>query len=235
MKKIIVYIIVIICIIIASIISKNIAENSNSIQDTKNTNSTSEEENNIDERTKEYISKMQDPNHWSETEKKKNLAYALTKDKNRDLADNDFITNPDKIISSELPTNANGIFIAYDSRVQIEQALKSEVNDIFYIDENGLLKYDKNKDLKVKDTLTKFFISAIDDTEKLYVIDISFAYIDEELGKRDVPMTFDGDFDYLTYNIDEKTELIVYNRYNYRFEILVEGIQKLTDLKLETK
>ena len=234
-NKKIIFSIIIIIIVITLIIFLNkekIFYNSNTYENKVNTsNSTPEQGETSSYDPDKYYERMQDPDHWSEYSKKSNLAYALCKDKDT-LPENDYITKSDEIISSILPADKKGIYITYDARSYVK-SIKYEVDDIFYIDDEGFLRYDKdNLDLSKKDFLDKFFISVIDKADKLYVVDISFGYVDEELETRKLAITFDGGVDYIRFNIDENTSLLMLNRYNYRFELLIEGIQKLTGVPL---
>lgn len=234
-NKKIIFSIIIIIIVITLIIFLNkekIFYNSNTYGNKVNTsNSTPEQGETSSYDPDKYYERMQDPDHWSEYSKKSNLAYALCKDKDT-LPGNDYITKSDEVISSILPADKKGIYITYDARSYVK-SIKYEVDDIFYIDDEGFLRYDKdNLDLSKKDFLDKFFISVIDKADKLYVVDISFGYVDEELETRKLAITFDGGVDYIRFNIDENTSLLMLNRYNYRFELLIEGIQKLTGVPL---
>ena len=113
----------------------------------------------------------------------------------------------------------------------INNLLKSEVSDKFYIEENGLLKYNNSK-YEINSPIEMLIVNTINNQNNLYILDLSFAYIDEEQGT--TPYTMPIELNYLQFDIDEKKELLVYNIYNFQLETFLEGIQQLTGEILET-
>ena len=169
------------------------------------------------------------PDTWSSMTQKYTLAYSLKNDK----YDNniDYITDTDSIISSNLSGLTTGVYITKSSRNMINNLLKSEVSDKFYIEENGLLKYNNSK-YEINSPIEKLIVNTINNQNNLYILDLSFAYIDEEQGT--TPYTMPIELNYLQFDIDEKKELLVYNIYNFQLETFLEGIQQLTGEILET-
>lgn len=169
------------------------------------------------------------PDTWSSMTQKYTLAYSLKNDK----YDNniDYITDTDSIISSNLSGLTTGVYITKSSRNMINNLLKSEVSDKFYIEENGLLKYNNSK-YEINSSIEKLIVNTINNQNNLYILDLSFAYIDEEQGT--TPYTMPIELNYLQFDIDEKKELLVYNIYNFQLETFLEGIQQLTGEILET-
>ena len=169
------------------------------------------------------------PDTWSSMTQKYTLAYSLKNDK----YDNniDYITDTDSIISSNLSGLTTGVYITKSSRNMINNLLKSEVSDKFYIEENGLLKYNNSK-YEINSPIEMLIVNTINNQNNLYILDLSFAYIDEEQGT--TPYTMPIELNYLQFDIDEKKELLVYNIYNFQLETFLEGIQQLTGEILET-
>ena len=257
-KLIIILLIFVICFIISLLIIFNTNNNliSNSVLDNNILDSTSislenninieqnniieNKQNTIIEDSNSYIKSEKEiqgywdnytnPNHWSEKTKKNSLAYALMDNKIDNM--NEYITQPDEVISSHLPTNSRGFFITQTSRMHISLCLEKQGIKKIYIDNNGMLKYNKQQ-YEVETPLEKFFNSILNNADKLYILDVSFAYVDEAEGTN--PYTMPGEINYLGFNINDKQKLFVYNLYNFDFDIFIEGLEKLTNQKLETK
>ena len=62
----------------------------------------------------------------------------------------------DTIIKEQLPSTKKGVFIAKDSRTQLEDFLKNNVDENYYISDDGFLEYREDKEsLKVESDLVK--------------------------------------------------------------------------------
>lgn len=177
-----------------------------------------------------YWNNYKDSNHWSENTKRYTLAYALKEDKYDN--EEDYITETDQIIEYSLPNSNNGLFVSYSSISNILNVLKSEGLNIFYIDDSGMLKY-QTSEYTLKTPLEQFLISIIDNPSTLYIIDVSFAYIDEDEGTK--PVSIPIEIDYLGFCINNSQELLVYNMYNFNFETFIKGLQELTNKNIETE
>lgn len=177
-----------------------------------------------------YWEEYTNPNHWSENTKKHTLAYALKENKSEES--DDYIVNADDIINDCLSDKKNGIYITKSSRIFLDDILKNDIGSIFYIDDKGMLKYNFSK-YYVNTPIDDLLIYAIDNSSELYILDIGFAYIDEEQGNK--PYTMPGELEYLQFNIETGKKLLIYNLYNFQFETFIKGIQTLTGKLLETK
>lgn len=177
-----------------------------------------------------YWTEYTDPNNWSEKTKKYTLAYSLVDDK-YDNTDN-YIVNADKIIDDCISDKKCGVYITKSSRIFVNEILEKDINTIFYIDDDGMLKYKSNQ-YYVNKPIDELLIYAIDNNSDLYILDTSFAYIDEEQGN--TPYTMPSELDYLQFNIESNKKLLIYNLYNFQVETFLNGLQELTGKLLETK
>lgn len=187
----------------------------------------------LTEEVNNYWQNYKNPDHWSEKTNNYTLAYIL--DSNKNTEDN-LEGKSEEIIESELPINEKGVFVPKDSRQQLENFLKNNVDNKFYINEYGFLKYMTNENaLEISSDLTKLVNKLISGTQKLTILSIAYAYYDENNTIDNVATSIPIEINYLRFRPKENIELMIYSQYNFSLETFTEGIENLTGEIIKTK
>lgn len=99
------------------------------------------------------------------------LAYIL--DLNKNLESN-IEEKSNTIIENELTSSRKWGFVPKDSRKQLEDFLKNNIDDKFYINEDGFINYIINENsFEIESDLTNLVNKLIFDSEKLTILSIS--------------------------------------------------------------
>lgn len=217
-----------------SIISDEQQKDENiSNMDKNNNNMVSEENTILSEEVSSYWQNYQNPEHWSEKTNNYTLSYILDPDKN---TENELEKKSNTIIKNELPTDEKGIFIPKDSRQQLEDFLKKNVNNNFYIDTQGFLKYSENTNsLELSNDLTILIKELISNTKKMTILSISYSYYAENNVIDNAPTDIPIELNYLLFKPKQNIDLLIYSQYNFSLESFIQGIEKLTGKNIETK
>ena len=186
-----------------------------------------------DENVSEYWEEYTNPVHWSEKTNQYTLAYILDPDKN--TCDN-LKEKSDTIIKEQLPSTKKGVFIAKDSRTQLEHFLKNNVDENYYISDDGFLEYREDKEsLKVESDLVKLLNKLIFNSDKLTILSIAYSYYDENNVIDDAATEIPIELNCLQFNPQNNIQLMIYSQYNFSIESFIEGIEKLTGETIQTK
>lgn len=187
----------------------------------------------LTEEVSSYWQNYKNPDHWSEKTNNYTLAYIL--DSNKNTEDN-LEEKSKTIIENELPSDEKGVFVPKDSRQQLENFLKNNVDNKFYINEDGFLKYITNENaLEISSDLTKLVNKLILDSQKLTILSIAYSYYDENNEIDNFATSIPIELNYLRFRPKENIELMIYSQYNFSLEAFTEGIENLTGETIKTK
>ena len=180
-----------------------------------------------------YWENYTNPEHWSENTNNYTLAYIL--DSNKNLETN-IEEKSNTIIENELPSSRKGVFVPKDSRKQLEDFLKNNIDDKFYINEDGFINYIINENsFEVESDLTNLVNKLIFDSEKLTILSIAYSYYDENNEIDSFATSIPIELNYLRFNPKEDMQLLIYSQYNFSLESFTEGIENLTGETIKTK
>ena len=187
----------------------------------------------INEETSIYWENYTNPDHWSEKANNYTLAYIL--DSNKNLETN-IEEKSNTIIENELPSSEKGVFVPKDSRKQLEDFLKNNVDDKFYINEDGFLNYIINESsFEIKSDLTNLVNKLVFDSQKFTILSIAYSYYDENNVIDNVATEIPIELNYLRFRPKENVELMIFSQYNFSLESFTEGIENLTGETIKTK
>ena len=157
---------------------------------------------------------------WSEESGELTLAYMLSENKN--TLEN-LEKQKDEILKREFPKDKKGIFVTKDAREQLEKSLKENIDESYYIDQEGFLKYqDKGK---AKSQLVESINKLLNDKKQLTVIGIEFSYYAEKNEIDGCATEIPEEVNYLRFNLKDNVKLLIYAKKNFSIESLKEGIE----------
>lgn len=187
----------------------------------------------INEETPTHWENYTNPDHWSEKTNNYTLAYIL--DSNKNLETN-IEEKSNTIIENELPSSKKGVFVPKDSRKQLEDFLKNNVDDKFYINEDGFLNYTINENsFEIKSDLTNLVNKLVFDSQKFTILSTAYSYYDENNVIDNVATEIPIELNYLRFRPKKNVELIIFSQYNFSLESFTDGIENLTGETIKTK